>query len=85
MVFVSISKLDSRYGKGKEVEKDTFEPKPGLHLFFYDQASIDSEFGNNGLAKAQIIEETVASQPGKSAQSFWYIVCRKEEAASEGT
>ena len=79
MVFVSISKLDSRYGKGNEVGKDTFEPWPGLNLFFYDQDSIASEFGNHGLVNSEVIREPVADNSDKPAQKFWYIVCKKDE------
>jgi SAM-dependent methyltransferase len=78
MVFVSISKLDFRFGQGKEVTKDTFETWPGLNLFFYDQDSIKSEFGNYDLINAEIINEPLEDLGDKPTQRFWYITCHKQ-------
>jgi SAM-dependent methyltransferase len=77
MVFVTISKLDSRYGQGKEISNDTFEPRPNLTLFFYDTHSIKSDFGNYGLVDAQEINEPKEFLAGKPTQKFWYIICKK--------
>lgn len=70
MIFVAISKIDPRYGKGKEISRDTFETKHGIALFFYDSDSIKAEFGNYGLIEAKDINE--------SSQKFWFIKCKKE-------
>jgi SAM-dependent methyltransferase len=78
MVFVSISKMDFRYGQGKEISKDTFEPWPGLTLFFYDSDSIKSDFGNSGLIDAEVINEPIKDLGDKPSQRFWYIICKKE-------
>lgn len=78
MVFVSISKMDFRYGQGKERSKDTFETWPGLTLFFYDSDSITSEFGNYGLIDAKEMNEPIKDLGDKPKQKFWYIVCKKE-------
>jgi SAM-dependent methyltransferase len=78
MVFVSISKMDFRYGQGKEINKDTFETWPGMTLFFYDSDSINSEFSNYGLTNAEIINEPLKDLWDKPSQRFWYIECKKE-------
>jgi SAM-dependent methyltransferase len=78
MVFVSISKMDFRYGQGKEICKDTFETWPGVTLFFYDSDSIKSEFGNYGLIEAEEINEPAKNMGNKPSQKFWQIICRKE-------
>jgi SAM-dependent methyltransferase len=78
MVFVSISKLDYRFGQGKELSKDTFETWPGLNLFFYDSDSIKLEFGNYGLVSAEVLSEPIKDSGDKPSQRFWYIVCRRE-------
>lgn len=78
MVFVSISKMDFRYGQGKEISKDTFETRPGVTLFFYDSDSIKSEFGNYGLIDAEIIDEPIKDLADKPTQRFWYIICKRE-------
>lgn len=77
MIFVSISKMDFRYGKGKEVGQDTFEMWPGLTLYFYDSDSIKADFGNFGLVGAEAINEPVLELDDKPKQKFWYIVCQK--------
>jgi len=77
MVFVSISKNDFRYGQGKEIDKDTFEPWSGLTLFFYDSDSIKTDFGNYGLIDAKIINEPIKDSGDKPSQRFWYIICKK--------
>jgi len=80
MVFVSISKMDFRYGQGKETSKDIFETWPGVTLYFYDSDSIKSEFGNYGLMNAEVIKEPVTDSVHKPLQRFWYIICKKENA-----
>lgn len=78
MVFVSISKMDSRYGQGNEISKDTFETWPGVTLFFYDSDSIQSDFSNYGLTSAEVINEPKIDSGDKPSQRFWYIICKKQ-------
>ncbi len=78
MVFVTISKMDLRYKQGIEVGKDTFEPRSGLTLYFYDSDSIKLDFGKFGLKDAEIINEPKVALVDKNSQRFWYIVCKKE-------
>jgi len=78
LVFVSISKTDFRFGQGNEIRKDTFETWPGVTLFFYDEDSIQSEFGNHGLIGAEEIKEPLIDLVNKPSQQFWYITCKKE-------
>jgi len=79
MVFVTISKADFRYQQGVEISKDTFEPWPGLTLYFYDSDSIQSDFGSFGLINAEIINEPKTDLGSKPSQRFWYIVCKKDK------
>jgi len=78
MVFVSISKMDFRYGQGNEISKDTFETWPGVTLFFYDSDSIQSDFSNYGLTGAEVINEPKIDSGDKPSQKFWYIICKKQ-------
>ena len=55
MVFVALSKNDTRFGDGKEISTDTFETKHEVTLFFYDSDSIEKEFRNYGLLEAKEI------------------------------
>jgi len=78
MVFISISKMDFRYGEGKEIIPDTFEKNNGVTLFFYDLDSIKSDFGHYGLVDAREISEPTKAMGNKPPQRFWYIVCKKQ-------
>jgi SAM-dependent methyltransferase len=77
MVFVTISKQDFRFGQGKEINKDTFEPWSGLQLYFYDSESINTDFGNYGLLVSEVINEPKTDLGTIPSQRFWYIVCKK--------
>lgn len=68
MVFTMISKKAPTYGQGKQISKDRYEIFEGAQLFFYDQASIKSEFGKAGLFEITEINEN---------QPFFLIKCRK--------
>jgi SAM-dependent methyltransferase len=78
MVFVAISKMDTKYGEGKEICKDTFETPHGVTLFFYDSDFVKTEFGNYGLIKAEEINEPAKNIENKPSRRFWQIICRKE-------
>jgi SAM-dependent methyltransferase len=78
MVFVAISKTDTKYGEGKEICKDTFETPYGVTLFFYDSDSVETEFGSYGLIEAMEIQEPAMSIGNKTSRRFWQIICRKE-------
>jgi SAM-dependent methyltransferase len=79
MVFVVISKLDTQYGVGLEISKDTFETKHGVNLFFYDSDSVEKEFGNYCLIKSEEISEPAMNVGNKPTRRFWQIICRKED------
>lgn len=69
MVFTVISKAAHTYGQGKFISKDRYEIFDGVKMFFYDEESIKSEFGQAGLVEVTAINE---SQP------FFLIKCKKE-------
>lgn len=70
--------MDTRYGNGKEISKDSFETKHGVTLFFYDSDSVRTEFGNYGLIKSEEISEPAKNVGNKPSQRFIQIICRKE-------
>ncbi|WP_214072364.1 class I SAM-dependent methyltransferase [Mucilaginibacter sp. dw_454] len=57
MVFAVISKTAQTYGQGKPIGKDRFELFGGVNMFFYDQESIDEEFGQAGLVEVIEVKE----------------------------
>lgn len=71
MVFTAISKKAKTYGQGTCISKDRYEQFGGVKIFFYDEASIQKEFGNFGLVE---IAEVAENQP------MYLIRCIKEGA-----
>ncbi|MBF8964546.1 class I SAM-dependent methyltransferase [Pontibacter sp. FD36] len=80
MVFVAISKNTPTYGEGRKLSRDRFETKHGVNLFYYDQTSVEQEFGPFGLIDATEVEEPAKNTEHKPSQKFWLITCRKQAA-----
>ena len=74
MVFTSITKDASTYGVGEKLGTDCYRTKDGVDLYFYDEDSIQEEFGQFGLVEATKIDE---GGNGRPATKFWKIVCNK--------
>ncbi len=68
MVFTAISKAADTYGKGKFISEDRYEVFEGVQLFFYDENSVQDEFGNAGLTEFTTIQENYP---------FFFITCKK--------
>lgn len=68
MVFTALSKKARTYGNGTLISKDRFEQFGGVKLFFYDEASVQKEFGNYGLTE---FTEVTEDHP------LFFIKCRK--------
>ena len=68
MIFTVISKEAPTYGKGKFISKDRYEIFDGVEMFFYDNESINAEFGGAGLLE---VMEVVENYP------FYLIKCQR--------
>ncbi len=68
MVFVAISKKSPTYGQGRYIEQDRYEIFEGVKMYFYDEASIEQEFGPYGLERLTEITENFP---------FYLITCKK--------
>lgn len=77
MVFVTLSTKDHRFGKGEQIDKNTFVTNHGISLYFYDIVSIERDFSPYGLYQAIEIDEPNIKNPAKPPQKFWMICCRK--------
>ncbi|MDR1153572.1 MAG: class I SAM-dependent methyltransferase [Bacteroidales bacterium] len=77
MIFSTISKNDSLYGKGKQLSKDRFDMPHGVKLFFYDPDSVRREFGNYGLAGFSEIDEPVKFKENHPPMKFTIVICKK--------
>ncbi len=84
MIFSTISKADSMYGKGKQLSKDRFELRKGAKLFFYDADSIHREFGAYGLVDFSEMEEPIKFGKNHPSMKFTLIKCRRGCAKSPG-
>ncbi|MDR0421574.1 MAG: class I SAM-dependent methyltransferase [Proteiniphilum sp.] len=77
MIFSTISKNDSMYGKGKRLSKDRFLMTSGAKLFFYDAESVGREFGAYGLADFSEVDESVKSSRNCPPMKFTVVKCQK--------
>lgn len=74
MVFTSITKEAPTYGHGTAIGKDRFEMFGGVKIFFYDQETIQEEFGKAGLVEVKEVSENYP---------FYLITCKKGMATTE--
>jgi SAM-dependent methyltransferase len=82
MIFTVISKDAPMYGQGARLGDDRYERLPGLKMFFYDSASVESEFGSHGLIEFSRIDEPT---PGGVPLPFINVVCKKEGQYPHGS
>lgn len=68
MIFTAITKQAQTYGQGKQIGKDRFEMFGGAKMFFYDEETIQEEFGKYGLFEITEVNENYP---------FYLIKCRK--------
>lgn len=79
MIFTTISKEAPMYGKGKQLDKDYFETKDGVKMFFYDSDSIKQEFGEYGLVEISEIVEPHKNMEKKPPFPFLMATCQKKQ------
>ncbi len=68
MVFTAITQDAPTYGQGRLISKNRYEQFGGVNVFFYDEKSVEKEFGNYGLVQ---IEKILENYP------FYLIKCKK--------
>lgn len=69
MVFTAITKKAQTYGQGTQISKDRFELFGGIQIFFYDEKTLQEEFGNVGLFEVTEVKE--------NDYPFYLIKCKK--------
>lgn len=76
--FVVFSDEDESYGKGEEIEKNTFESKPGRPVHYFSEHDLQHYF-----QKLEVIEGGIVDDPeehgdiGRHTHRLRYIVCKK--------
>lgn len=78
MIFVTVSKKFPMYNKGKKLSRDRFKTENGVNLFFYDDESVNREFGKYGLINSVEINEPVKFANNHPAMPFLMITCQKK-------
>lgn len=71
MVFTTISQEAKTYKQGTYISKDRFEIFEGVKMFFYDEETIQEEFGEAGLFEVAEVNENYP---------FYLIKCKKNKA-----
>lgn len=78
MIFTTVSKKAPMFGKGEQLDKDYFETKDGVKIFFYDAESITQEFETYGLVEFSEIDEPHKDMINKPSINFLMVKCKKE-------
>ncbi len=68
MVFTVITREAQTYGQGTRIGKDRFEMFGGVKMFFYNEETVEEEFGASGLFEISEVNENYP---------FYMIKCRK--------
>lgn len=76
MIFTAISTKAPSYGKGTEIGLHRYEQHGGAQIFFYDESSIQQEFGEYGLVECGEIAEPGGKDHGTEIP-FVVAVCKK--------
>ncbi len=77
MIFTVVSKQAPMFGAGQQLSKNRFQTDHGVKLFFYDAASVRSEFGGFGLVECREIDEPVKNKPQHPVGKFLMVRCKK--------
>jgi SAM-dependent methyltransferase len=78
MVLTTVSQNAPMFGKGKQLDRNYFESKEGVKLFFYDDEAIEQEFGPYGVVDVKEIDEPNKDMKTKPPIQFLMIKCQKE-------
>ena len=57
MFFTVFSEKESSYGQGKEVEKNTFESKPGRPVHYFTESDLKAHFKGMEILETGIMED----------------------------
>lgn len=69
MIFTAITKEAHTYGQGTLISKNRFKMFGGVKIFFYDEETLQKEFGTTGLFEITKVKE--------NDYPFYLIKCRR--------
>jgi SAM-dependent methyltransferase len=73
MFFTVFSEKEESYGKGAEVEKNTFESKPGRPVHYFSEADLREHFKNHDILETGLIEDAENHGGGPHTHILRYI------------
>lgn len=77
--FVVFSELEKSFGKGRRLEHNTFESKPGRAAHYFTEGDLLEHFRDFSLIESGIMEDTEShGEEGFHRHMLRYIFCRKE-------
>ena len=77
MFFTVFSEKEESYGKGKLIEKNTFESKPGRPVHYFDEDDLKGHFKNMEIMETGIMEDPEDHSEGPHTHQLRYIYVRK--------
>jgi len=78
LIFITaFSDQEDSFGKGKEVEKNTFESKPGRPVHYFSEEDLINQFENFTIIETGIIEDEEDHGTGAHTHSLRYIFAQK--------
>ena len=76
MFFTVFSEKETSYGKGREVEKNTFESKPGRPVHYFTDGDLQEHFKNMEIMATGIMEDPEDHGEGPHTHILRYICVR---------
>jgi cyclopropane fatty-acyl-phospholipid synthase-like methyltransferase len=77
MFFTVFSEKEESFGKGKKVEKNTFESKPGRPVHYFDEEDLKAYFKRMDILETGIMEDPEDHDEGPHTHLLRYIYVRK--------
>jgi SAM-dependent methyltransferase len=76
MFFTVFSEKEESYGKGREVEKDTFESKPGRPTHYFTEKELREHFKGMEILETGLVEDPEDHGEGPHTHILRYICVR---------
>ena len=77
MFFTVFSEKDESYGKGKQIEKNTFESRPGRYAHYFDEDDLKAHFQKIEILETGMMEDPEDHGEGPHTHLLRYIYVRK--------
>ncbi|MBN1800407.1 MAG: class I SAM-dependent methyltransferase [Candidatus Lokiarchaeota archaeon] len=76
--FIVFSEKEKSYGKGREIEPQTFESKPGRPVHYFSKQDLLNHFTDMSVIKTELIEDKEDhGELGRHIHSLRYIIALK--------